>query len=197
MKDEGENGQSFGFRVVDKRRLDEKGDDRGNDSGRSDESTPKIIADVDKAGDSERTADLDFSSVIKSFLFTGLTQAGVIDPGTDHNMLDPKGAMQTLDILLLLEQKTRGNLEDKESNELKEAVEELTRALALRNIRAAVQDSIKTGDAGGARDGIEKLSALIQKVKDLCPGKTMDELKAVETELKLSFVIELTNKGVQ
>jgi uncharacterized protein DUF1844 len=59
---------------------------------------------------------LDFSTLILSMASTAMVQLGVVAaPGGDAPAPDLEAAKQAIDILAILEEKTRGNLEDGEA----------------------------------------------------------------------------------
>ena len=59
---------------------------------------------------------LDFSTLILSMASTAMVQLGVVaDPGGDAPAPDLDAAKQAIDILAILEEKTRGNLDDAET----------------------------------------------------------------------------------
>lgn len=72
---------------------------------------------------------LDFSTFTLSLANTALFQLGFIkDPESGEGMKDLPGARQTIDLLALLEEKTRGNLTDQEAKIIKEALFQLRMA---------------------------------------------------------------------
>lgn len=78
---------------------------------------------------------LDFSTLILSMASTAMVQLGVVAaPGGDAPAPDLDAAKQAIDILAILEEKTRGNLDDAE--------QKLLRSL-LYDLRVAYVDAQK------------------------------------------------------
>lgn len=69
---------------------------------------------------------LDFSTLILSMASTAMVQLGaVVAPGGDAPAPDLDAAKQAIDILAILEEKTRGNLDDGEEKLLKSLLYDL------------------------------------------------------------------------
>lgn len=80
---------------------------------------------------------LDFSTLILSMASTAMVQLGVVPgPGGDAPTRDLTAAKQAIDILAILEEKTRGNLDDAEAKLL---------ASLLYDLRVAYVDAQKKG----------------------------------------------------
>ena len=78
---------------------------------------------------------LDFSTLILSMASTAMVQLGVVAaPGGDAPAPDLDAAKQAIDILAILEEKTRGNLDDAEAKLL---------ASLLYDLRVAYVDATK------------------------------------------------------
>jgi len=87
-------------------------------------------------GETRSTKPLDFSTFLISLGTSAMIQLGDAPDPTHGGMLkpDPAGARQTIDLLGLLEEKTRGNLSEGEDNLLKSLLRDLRlRALQLPN----------------------------------------------------------------
>ena len=83
---------------------------------------------------------LDFSTLILSMASTAMVQLGaVLAPGGDAPAPDLDAARQAIDILAILEEKTRGNLDDAE--------QKLLHSL-LYDLRVAYVDAQKKRPAG-------------------------------------------------
>lgn len=83
---------------------------------------------------------LDFSTLILSMASTAMVQLGVVPvPGGDAPARDLAAAKQAIDILAILEEKTRGNLDDAEQKLL---------ASLLYDLRVAYVDAQKKKSAG-------------------------------------------------
>ncbi|WP_022664441.1 DUF1844 domain-containing protein [Desulfospira joergensenii] len=69
---------------------------------------------------------IDFSSFILSLYSSGLVQLGKVeDPSTGEKKLDFSLAQHTIDMIAMLEEKTRGNLTKDEENLLKSLLSEI------------------------------------------------------------------------
>jgi hypothetical protein len=81
--------------------------------------------------------EMNFERVIESFYMSALIQMGAIRQGNEQPQVDIIGARQTIDSLNILQEKTKGNLNDREKTlmqnvlfELRMAWIELTNAVA-------------------------------------------------------------------
>ncbi|HLU64845.1 MAG TPA: DUF1844 domain-containing protein [Kofleriaceae bacterium] len=84
---------------------------------------------------------LDFSTLILSMASTAMVQLGVVPaPGDQPVAPDLDAAKQAIEILGILEEKTRGNLDESE--------QKLLRSL-LYDLRVAYVDAQKKAGAGG------------------------------------------------
>lgn len=72
---------------------------------------------------------IDFSGFLLSFYSSGLVQLGKVeDPSTGQKTVDLDLARHTIDMIAMLEQKTRGNLTHDEENLLKALLSEIRMA---------------------------------------------------------------------
>ncbi|GAB6095072.1 hypothetical protein JCM14469_13240 [Desulfatiferula olefinivorans] len=77
-------------------------------------------------GNETRMPKIDFSTFIFSLNSSALVHLGMLSaPGTDVKAKDLLLAKQTIDILGMIEEKTRGNLTDDEANLLKNILHDL------------------------------------------------------------------------
>lgn len=91
-----------------------------------------------KDGDRKKNTDgeiveISFSSVIMSLATQALIQMGEVPPpeGVPAEK-DLEGARQTIDIIAMLEKKTRGNLDDSELKLLEEVLHQLRMSFVAR-----------------------------------------------------------------
>ena len=89
------------------------------DSGR------KIDERIAAAGHSTESFEVTVEHLLSSLYMTALMQLGMVHPEGAQPRLDLIGARSTIDTLALLEQKTRGNLTEAESNLLHHSLYEL------------------------------------------------------------------------
>lgn len=74
----------------------------------------------------DRLPKIDFSSFILSFYSSGLVQLGKVEePSTGEKSVNLDLAKHTIEIIAMLEEKTRGNLTDEEANLLKTLLSEI------------------------------------------------------------------------
>jgi hypothetical protein len=119
-----------GFRITDKRGFnDDDGSQSPSDSKKAEEKP------ADKPAAEEKTAagkdhpprpPIDFPSYILSYYTQGLVLLGEIpNPYTNKKEEDVEAARHTVDILSMLEQKTKGNLGQEEQQLLEQVLYEL------------------------------------------------------------------------
>lgn len=91
-----------------------------------------------------------FKELVGTFVMQALLYLGGIpDPQTGRAIVSLEHARFNIDMLTVLEHKTKGNLSPEESNELSQALAEL-RARFVEVSRAVVQMQAKQAAAGGA-----------------------------------------------
>lgn len=100
---------SSGFKVSDKRRFDEEGRERGEVESKRNEDAEKNPSSASPAH------EIDFSTFVLSLATSAQVHLGMIpNPATGKQDSDPVLAKQTIDIIGILEEKTRGNLSEDE-----------------------------------------------------------------------------------
>jgi hypothetical protein len=121
-----------GFRVTDKRLFSETGEPRRDaaEPSREKQSEPEPKARPTQAageGPEEREAGtIDFPSYVLSYYTQGLVLLGEVpNPYTQRKEEDTEAARHTIDILALLQEKTRGNLTAEEGQLLESVLYEL------------------------------------------------------------------------
>jgi len=127
-----ESEKDEGFKVKDKRRFTSEGETRADDAppeeapARSESPQPEP---KDRPGQEEALPPLDFPSFVLSLANTALFQLGFLRSSeTEEATRDLAAARQTIDLLGLLEEKTRGNLTEAEQKILKETLFQLRMA---------------------------------------------------------------------
>lgn len=76
--------------------------------------------------DETRMPQIDFSTFIISLNSSALVQLGILEePGTGQKSKDLSMAKQTIDVLAMLEEKTKGNLDHDEQSILKSLLYDL------------------------------------------------------------------------
>jgi hypothetical protein len=108
------------FKFVDRRRVDAEGKDRGVDEktaevkpqGKIENKNPK----TSKSAPSDQPNEIGFSEFAMSLATQALMQLGQMQPPAGFNIpKDVIAAKQTIDILQMLEAKTKGNLDEREA----------------------------------------------------------------------------------
>jgi hypothetical protein len=92
-------------------------------------------------------AEMNFERVIESFYMSALIQMGAIRPDGSSAGIDIIGARQTIDSLAILQEKTKGNLTDRESTMIQNVVFELR--MAWIEIANAIAKNPPPGAPGG------------------------------------------------
>ncbi|CCK79355.1 DUF1844 domain-containing protein [Desulfobacula toluolica] len=83
----------------------------------------------DSSGTKVSLPKVDFSSFIMSLYSSGLVQLGKVeDPSTGKKSVNFDLARQTIDMIAMLEEKTKGNLTEEENNLLKALLVEIRMA---------------------------------------------------------------------
>ena len=81
------------------------------------------------AADEKTMPKIDFSSFVLSLYSSGLVQLGKVeDPSTGNKTVDMAMAQHTIDMIAMLQDKTKGNLTEDEDNLLKALLSELRMA---------------------------------------------------------------------
>ena len=117
-----------GFRVADKRRFTSEGDVRGDGEKRSAEEVPREAGEAEtRRGDFEahnaEFPQITFSSFIVSLATQALMQLGELPPPPGvHMEVDRAAAKHSIDILIMLRDKTLGNLDKGEGDLLEEVL---------------------------------------------------------------------------
>jgi len=190
--------ESRGFKVVDRRPFDAEGKERPEapEADQSPESPDAAPApEPVPPGASAHTVDqLDFQSFIKSLLAAGLFQAGVLaEEGKESPPADPVGASQTLGTLLLLREKTQGNLDETEEQLFPDAIGELALAIGLRLMAPTAIKGLGLEEGGSldvelARSAIDGLGQLLASVREAARPDAVKVLESALTDLRMRFV---------
>ncbi|RMG42367.1 MAG: DUF1844 domain-containing protein [Candidatus Dadabacteria bacterium] len=120
-----EEGQ--GFKVVDKRRFDSSGQSKAPSSEAQHDHTDnhKAQAGAENLKNSH-FPQVNFASFVMSLATQALMQLGEMTPPEGLQVdVDPEAAKQTIDILAMLEEKTKGNLDNNEAQLLEEILHNL------------------------------------------------------------------------
>jgi hypothetical protein len=120
-----------GFRVTDKRGFREDGETQTPEtSNKADEKPAGEPASSEESGSAEQGASarppIDFPSYLLSYYTQGLVLLGEVpNPYTNKKEEDVDAARHTIDILTMLEEKTKGNLSNEEQQLLESVLYEL------------------------------------------------------------------------
>jgi hypothetical protein len=133
-----ESEQEPEFKVTDKRRFTTEGESKDQ---KADKEKGPAVEEQPADGAAEEHTEreepkreeplppLDFAGFVVSLSHTALFQLGLIKiPGAEEPKRDLQGARHTIDLLALLEEKTKGNLTEQEARILKESLFQLRMA---------------------------------------------------------------------
>jgi len=131
-KDKEEKDQEKTFVVRDKRfsaTKEEKGEHQTEEEGKAEEPTKESFS-----GKNEALPEIDFNSFIFSLSTSALIQLGEIeDPFTQKSGKNLPLAKQTIDLIGMLKEKTKGNLTSQEEK----VMESILYDLRMRYVKAA------------------------------------------------------------
>jgi hypothetical protein len=118
------------FKVKDKRRVDEEGEVKESKADANESKTESkefVMTDERReSGEDDQAAALDFSAFVMSLATQALIQLGQAAPPEGISIpKDPSAARQTIDILSMLQEKTKGNLDGQEDRLLEEILHTL------------------------------------------------------------------------
>lgn len=112
-----------GFRITDKRGFREDGAASAEPAGTENQPPSQESA---PPGEADKRPSIDFPSYILSYYTQGLVLLGEVpNPYTNKKEEDVEAARHTVDILSMLEQKTKGNLSKEEAQLLESVLYEL------------------------------------------------------------------------
>ena len=144
-KEENQESEEKDFKVEDKRKIGKEGVDEGKseepsektatrDKGQKGDSTEKSRAEEPPEPDKQKLPPIDFASFIISLSTSVLIYLGEIpDPLSNEKKEDFMSAKQTIDLISLLKEKTRGNLTQQEE----EFMENILYDLKMRFVKAS------------------------------------------------------------
>jgi hypothetical protein len=127
-------------------------------------STKKIDDMIAASGrdPSQGPPEMNFERVIESFYMSALIQMGAIRQGNEPPQVDIIGARQTIDSLSVLQEKTKGNLTDREKTLMQNVLFELRMAwIEITNAVASSATNPVAAPPGAVPPGI--ISPLDQK----------------------------------
>lgn len=132
MTEENDSPKEKSFQVVDKRRFDAAGQERGAESEKSHQAhgTAATSASagftLSESSTSDETEPVAFTSFIMSLATQVLVQLGEMPPPQGIEIpIDLESARQTIDIMAMLQRRTKGNLSSEESRFMEEVLHSL------------------------------------------------------------------------
>jgi Domain of unknown function (DUF1844) len=136
MAERQESETSTSFKVNDKRRFDSEGNERSRTeavvepiASKSKVERSSIATDEDQDTSEEPmppSSAFDFSSFVMSLASQALWQLGIMPPPEGMDVpIDKEAARQTIEILDMLKQKTKGNLDEVEARLMRDILHEL------------------------------------------------------------------------
>jgi hypothetical protein len=117
-------------------------------------SGKKIDEMISQSGQAAPAAGMNFERLIESFYMTALIQMGAVRPEGEQPRVDIIGARQTIDSLTLIQEKTKGNLTEREQTLLQNVLFELR--MAWIEITNAIAKAPPRPPGGGPPSGIAK-----------------------------------------
>jgi hypothetical protein len=133
-----------GFRVTDKRGFNESGEARPPEAAEKPRETPgsEQIPEADAksaGGEPPPGPTIDFPSYILSYYTQGLVLLGEVpNPYTNKKEEDVEAARHTIDILSMIEEKTKGNLSKDEQQLLESVLYELRMKFMAKTSRIKI-----------------------------------------------------------
>ncbi|HEY2988001.1 MAG TPA: DUF1844 domain-containing protein [Candidatus Binatia bacterium] len=138
MAEPGEKTEGKGFKVADRRRFSETGETRETEPGAeepraSSEAPPHETAGERRSAPDEPLPEINFSTFVLSLSTQALMHLGEIaNPLTGKAETDVPVAKQMIDIIGMLQEKSRGNLDAREQ----QLVEDVLYDLRMRYVEA-------------------------------------------------------------
>lgn len=121
-----EEKKEGGFKVVDHRRFDDSGNERLEACSAQQPRDPGNVQHEAASKEGALPAEITFGSFILSFAHQALMQMGELPPPPGVELpKDIEGARQTIDIIAMLERKTKGNLDPEEQRLMTEVLHNL------------------------------------------------------------------------
>jgi hypothetical protein len=117
-------------------------------------SGKKIDEMISQSGHAGPAPEMNFERLIESFYMTALIQMGAVRPEGEQPRVDIIGARQTIDSLTLIQEKTKGNLTEREQTLLQNVLFELR--MAWIEITNAIAKAPARPPGGGPPSGIAK-----------------------------------------
>ena len=115
-------------------------------------SGKKIDEMINQSGQAAPVAEMNFERLIESFYMTALIQMGAVRPEGEQPRVDIIGARQTIDSLTLIQEKTKGNLTEREQTLLQNVLFELRMAwIEITNAIAKAPPPQPGGKVGPAK----------------------------------------------
>ncbi len=113
-------------RVFSQENMDEKEEKKETPKAETESKQAEKVSSSEKASTESQLPEVNFPTFIMSLNISALANLGAIeDPATDQKNKNLPLGKQTIDILGMLEEKTRGNLTDEEENMLKNILYDL------------------------------------------------------------------------
>ena len=115
---------------------------------------------VAQKAEERKLPEADFKGLMGILASQALLGLGAqADPSGKGVMVDLQGAKYTIDLLVMLEEKTAGNLSEEDAGELKQVVQELQARFV--QIAQMVESQMQEGDAAVSQDAAETAGGII------------------------------------
>jgi hypothetical protein len=190
--------QSGEFKIRDRRRFTTEGQTKETAEEVKEEAAPKPEAEKPQQATSESTAEagppppLDFTTFVYSLGSQALFQLGLMNSAGSEAKRDVQGARRTIELLSLIQEKTRGNLTDDEQKAIKDlwfqVISMITNhAFALLGL-GGTADAQPKRDLAGSREMIDFVSSLEEKARENLTDQEQKVIKETLFQLKMAFV---------
>lgn len=124
-----EDEDKKGVKILDKRRFDSDGQERSGDKPTKAEVAPAEVSNASAQEETEEATKINFSSFVVSLATQTLMQLGQMKPPPGLDLKpDREAARQTIEILAMLRDKTKGNLDPEETKLFDEILHSLRMA---------------------------------------------------------------------
>ena len=198
-----ESDQSTEFKVRDKRRFTQEGQekDTSEEPAREPARDPRSEEQAESRREQARSESnaeqeplppLDFSTFVYSLGSQVLFQLGLMNAPGSEARKDVQGARRTLDLLTLIEEKTRGNLTDEEQKAIKDIWFQMismiaNHAFSLLGLGGSPEEQARK-DIAGAREMIDFAVSMEEKAGRDLTDQEQKVIKETLFQLKMAFV---------
>jgi hypothetical protein len=198
-----ESDQTSEFKVRDRRRFATEGQTKEGAEETTEAAAQKTEAEnpteprpqqtrQEDEAEQQPLPPLDFSTFVYSLGSQALFQLGLMDTSGVEAKRDIQGARRTVDLLVLIQEKTRGNLTDEEEKAIKNLWFQVISMIANHAFvllgLGATPDSPPKKDLAGAREMIDFAASLEEKTRGNLTDQEQKGIKETLFQLRMAFV---------